>query len=359
MGIETDDIVEKFGNLIEKSVFDNLREIDQHKQATHNKKQRAQQIAVAFSGGVDSAVLSKLLENAGYKQTCYVVGVKGCNDFKAAEQAAIELGIELKKIEVSESEVTKAIKIQKQILINIYKKHKKECLQPTPLSVSFNLPLFFVAKYAKEKCIFAGQGPDEMLGGYSRYAILQEQNLCREERHAIVQKNDLWCEKRHAILQEQNLCHEERHAVVQKNNILQTGVCNAIAYRNLSSEKLHSTIQKDDVIKEIEHDTKNLKYALLQNKATVEYFNKKLKCPYINKKIADFCLNLLFELKITKDVKGNIINKYLLRLLAKKLGMSNEIAFRKKKAAQYGSGFWKIVRRASSEHQQKKFLEFE
>ena len=276
MGIETDDLVEKFGNLIEKSVFDNLREIDQHKQATHNKKQRAQQVAVAFSGGVDSAVLSKLLENAGYKQTCYVVGIKGCNDFKAAEQAAIELGIELKKIEVSESEVTKATKIQKQILTNIYKKHKKECLQPTPLSVSFNLPLFFVAKYAKEKRIFAGQGPDEMLGGYSRYI----------------------------------------------------------------------TMQKDDAIKEIEHDTKNLKYALLQNKATVEYFNKKLKCPYINKKIADFCFNLPFELKITKDVRGNTTNKYLLRLLAKKLGMSNEIAFRKKKAAQYSSGFWKIVRRA-------------
>ena len=38
-----------------------------------------------------------------------------------------------------------------------------------PLTISFELPLYFICKYVREENVITGQGADELFGGYARY----------------------------------------------------------------------------------------------------------------------------------------------------------------------------------------------
>ena len=144
------------------------------------KLRRNEQAAVAFSGGLDSSVLARVLKNLNLNFQVYVAGIKESKDISQAKKVAQELGINLSVIELSEREIEQAIPIVRDILQNLYEKTKQEALKPNPIPISFNLPLFFVAKYAKEKTIFVAQGPDEMLGGYTRHLKLGKEESINE-----------------------------------------------------------------------------------------------------------------------------------------------------------------------------------
>ncbi|MGM5482002.1 MAG: diphthine--ammonia ligase [Nanobdellota archaeon] len=73
-----------------------------------------------------------------------------------------------------------------------------------------------------------------------------------------------------------------------------------------------------------------------------------LRVPFLDLNVVSFGLSLLPELKI------NDIDKYMLRRLAVRLGISTEIAERKKKAAQYASGFDKLINQLSKQKNMKK-----
>jgi asparagine synthase (glutamine-hydrolysing) len=226
-------------------------------------------LAIAFSGGVDSCILAKLIKN----KACYTVGIKNCGDFSSAESASKELNLKLKKIVLNEREIKEAVPIQAEILKKLYKKTNDDRLRVSFLSISYNLPLFFVAKYAKEKNIVLGQGPDEMLGGYKRYLEMSKINA----------------------------------------------------------------------VKEMNDDAKFLfEIKWLQNKETLKYFKKDIFLPYLDKEIVEFCKNIPYNLRI------NITGKYILRKLAENLGISREISFRAKRAAQYGTGIMKIMKKINN-----------
>jgi diphthine-ammonia ligase len=69
--------------------------------------------------------------------------------------------------------------------------------------------------------------------------------------------------------------------------------------------------------------------------------NLELRVPFLDLDLVTYGLNLSPNLKIKDGVE-----KYILRLIAKELGISEEFADRKKKAAQYGSGFDKAIEKA-------------
>ena len=54
-------------------------------------------------------------------------------------------------------------------------------------------------------------------------------------------------------------------------------------------------------------------------------------------------------MKIKKN-KDNIERKYFLREFARSIGLSEEIALRKKKSAQYGTGIIKIMKKIAKEN---------
>ena len=71
---------------------------------------------------------------------------------------------------------------------------------------------------------------------------------------------------------------------------------------------------------------------------------KDLHTPYLDNRIVEFARNIPKELKIKDGVR-----KYILREAARYVGVPREIVEREKKAAQYGSGIWKLMKNMAKE----------
>jgi asparagine synthase (glutamine-hydrolysing) len=78
-------------------------------------------------------------------------------------------------------------------------------------------------------------------------------------------------------------------------------------------------------------------------------FTIELRCPFLDKNLIEFGLNIPHFLKINE-----IESKFILRDIALKLGIDKEFAFRKKNAAQYGSKFDKGLLRLAKDSNKKK-----
>lgn len=224
--------------------------------STKNKE-----IALGFSGGLDSSLIAFLLSKEN-KVQLYTCGLKNSYDIITAEETAKILSLPLKKILLSEKEIKEETENLSEII------NCKEIL-----ILSFELPLYFVAKECNEKIIATGQGADEMFGGYVRY--LSMQNLEKELNKDI-------------------------------ENLLNVGV--------------------------------------EREKKIAEHFGKELSLPFLNKEIVKIAKKVPIEFKV-KNGKRKII----LREVAKTLGLKNEIAEREKKAVQYGSGIFKIIKKIKKE----------
>ncbi|MHB8119741.1 MAG: asparagine synthase C-terminal domain-containing protein [Methanothrix sp.] len=111
---------------------------------------------VALSGGLDSALVARL---AG--RECVVVGIAGSHDLLHAKQVAEELGLTLHQVLIDPASIEEALA---RVLAVIPEKD--------PVNASIATTLYFVSQWAGlhgQQRILAGQGADELFGGYSRY----------------------------------------------------------------------------------------------------------------------------------------------------------------------------------------------
>jgi len=74
-----------------------------------------------------------------------------------------------------------------------------------------------------------------------------------------------------------------------------------------------------------------------------------LRVPFLDKEFVEFSLVLSSKLKLIETKEG-IVNKKILRDLAVSIKLPKEIAFREKKAAQYGSNFDKAIEFLAKKH---------
>lgn len=119
-------------------------------------KLRSDEGVVALSGGVDSALVAGL---AG--RECIAVGIEGSHDLRHAHEVASELKLPLETVVIDPRAVEDALA---QVL--------RVIPMTDPVNASIAATLYFVAEWAGRngyRRILAGQGADELFGGYARY----------------------------------------------------------------------------------------------------------------------------------------------------------------------------------------------
>ena len=250
------------------------------------KKYLAPNCAVLFSGGVDSSLITALAARYVPDITLITVGFPGSNDVKWAPDAAQLLGLEnsliLKIIDLDDVEST----IPRVM----------EALETAdPMAISLGVPLYIACTEAKSRNInllLAGQGADELFGGYHRY-----KEIAREGPSAL---------------------HEAIAADVAR-------------------------LPKRDI---------------LRDNTVAEAAGVKLAAPFLDPDMVELALSIPAELKV-REVDGELVGKYILRRAAENVVPAG-IAWRDKKAMQYGSGVWaamgKLARQAGFKKQDKGYI---
>ena len=209
---------------------------------------------VALSGGVDSALVAAIA-----RRECVVAGVDGSHDLKRAREVSQELDLSLEEAVIDPGRIEEALG---QVLPVIPRRN--------PVDASIAATLYFVAEWAGDQgygTILAGQGADELFGGYARY--------------------------------------------------LET-----------------TTLAAD-----LERDFSGLPLQLVRDQAVAGIFGVRFSLPYLDVRVVRAAEEIPTEEKVKESVR-----KLPLREVAA-LYLPGEIAYREKKAMQYGSGVMREMKR--------------
>jgi asparagine synthase (glutamine-hydrolysing) len=120
-----------------------------------------EKVAIAFSGGLDSSVVAYLASKQGLKVELLHVSMENEEETEVAIEAAEALDLPLQIYLFKDSDV--AMTVPKVVdLIE----------EADPVKTAIGVPFYWTAEKAAEskyRAILAGQGADELFGGYQRY----------------------------------------------------------------------------------------------------------------------------------------------------------------------------------------------
>jgi asparagine synthase (glutamine-hydrolysing) len=118
-------------------------------------------IAVAFSGGLDSSVITVLAQKCGVDVHLFSVGLESQPEIQFAETAADALGLPL-HLQTYTIDDVRSILSKVLWLIE----------EPNVIKVGIAIPLYWVAENSSKlgfKVLLTGLGGDELFGGYQKY----------------------------------------------------------------------------------------------------------------------------------------------------------------------------------------------
>jgi asparagine synthase (glutamine-hydrolysing) len=119
------------------------------------------EVAVAFSGGLDSSLVAFLASKCGVKVNLLHVSLENQEETEVAIEAADALDLPLQVDLFKDSDVEKVLPKVVELIE-----------EADPIKASVGVPFYWAAEKAAEagfKVMLAGQGADELFGGYQRY----------------------------------------------------------------------------------------------------------------------------------------------------------------------------------------------
>lgn len=137
-------------------------------------------VAVAFSGGLDSGVLAVLCGKYARSVRLYTVGIDGSYDVRESRGLSGMLGMEWYHIPIDESTLLETLREMIRITGTV-----------DPILLSFEVPLMYVLSDVDEDVVITGQGADEVFLGYSKYVDLQEDELMARQSEDLVKLRDV------------------------------------------------------------------------------------------------------------------------------------------------------------------------
>jgi asparagine synthase (glutamine-hydrolysing) len=130
-------------------------------QSIRRRVQGLKEVAVAFSGGLDSSLVAFLASKCSIEVNLIHVSLENQDEteeaIKAAEALNLPLQVDLFKVSDLERILPKVVELIEE---------------PDPVKASIGVPFYWVAEKSSEagfKILLAGQGADELFGGYQRY----------------------------------------------------------------------------------------------------------------------------------------------------------------------------------------------
>jgi asparagine synthase (glutamine-hydrolysing) len=119
------------------------------------------EVAVAFSGGLDSSVVAFLAKKCGANVHLVHVSLENRPETEEAKGAADKLNLPLQVSLFKEADVEKVVSKVVELIE-----------EPDPIKASIGVSFYWTAEKTAEagfKVLLAGQGADELFGGYQRY----------------------------------------------------------------------------------------------------------------------------------------------------------------------------------------------
>ncbi len=119
------------------------------------------EVAVAFSGGLDSSIIAYLAAKQGIKVNLLHVSMENEPETEEAIAAAEALNLPMQVDLYKDSDVEAALPKVVELIE-----------EADPVKTSIGVPFYWAAEQAtqaKHKVMLAGQGADELFGGYQRY----------------------------------------------------------------------------------------------------------------------------------------------------------------------------------------------
>jgi len=146
-------------------------------ESTQERTSDVEKVGVAFSGGLDSSIVAVLAKLTEVPVHLIAVGLEGQREIESAKEAAktLELPLTLQKFTVADVE-----KVISKVLWLIE--------EPNIMKVGIAIPFYWTAEIASKlgcHVLLAGQGADELFGGYHRYLMEYAKGGTEKVREAL------------------------------------------------------------------------------------------------------------------------------------------------------------------------------